>query len=126
MLLMVLDTSDHERGVREAYRILRTELAAFSKHLNAKPHCVVFNKMDMEPVNPEEDKALQNELEAIGIVCFRTSGLLGEGVPQMIYTLDDMVRAHKAAEKESAPLPMDLDEESELETSGSIDPLDEI
>lgn len=126
LLLMVLDTSDQERGVREAYRILRTELAAFSKHLNAKPHCVAFNKIDMEPVDPEAELALQRELEAVGIPCFRISGLVGDGVLPMIYALDEKVRAQKAKALENDLLPLDIDEEPVSENPVSRDPLDEI
>lgn len=122
-LLVVVDVSDHERSVRDAYRILRTELVAFSKHLGSKPHGVAFNKIDMPAKDAEEVEALSKELEAAGIPCFHLSGLVGTGTKELIFALNEKVKQQKA--EQAVEVEPEAAEATEI-TATANDPLDEI
>lgn len=123
VLLVVIDVSDHERSVRDAYRILRTELTAFSPELSKKPHAVAFNKVDMPAQDPEDLAALESELKAAGIDCYRISALQGEGIKPLIYGLDGKVTAYRPLIAEMPALTDDPVVETGVE---EVDPLDEI
>ena len=122
LLLIMIDATDHERGVRNAYRILRTELAAFSKRLAEKPHFVAFTKLDMPPADDAELDALESEFKALGVPCFRISSMNGDGIKPLIYALHEaLIRLKKiTAQQEEIP------EEPEVNVPESEDPLDEV
>lgn len=122
LLLIMIDASDLERSVRQAYRILRTELAAFSKRLAEKPHFVAFTKMDLPPADEAELEAMESELEAVGVPCFRVCALKGEGLKPLIYALFDKVKELKR----NVVHEEDLEPEPEIQEEVSDDPLDEV
>ncbi len=73
----------------DAYRIIRTELAAYSPTLAAKPELIVANKLDLSPdEEPPELIAFRNEL---GADVLAVSGVSGRGLEALCNRLWDML-----------------------------------
>ncbi|MGN6156463.1 MAG: GTPase ObgE [Devosia sp.] len=81
-----------QEDVKEAYKIIRSELAAYDDELAEKPEIVVLNKIDALPAEEVKKKvASLKRLSKADVLA--ASGATGQGVDQVLYrvisTLDD-------------------------------------
>jgi GTP-binding protein len=74
VLVYVIDGSTRDPSAD--VEAVRSELHAFSPQLAARPHLVMFNKVDLEPV-----RALRARTRSHGVLF--GSALTGEGLPQL-------------------------------------------
>ena len=121
LLLILVDPTDVNRGVRDCYRILRHELHSFSDMLSKKPILVAFTKADVPDQRTDEVKRLCGELQEKDIPYCSISSVSGEGIDQLVFDLFDLVQSLKDRQQ---PI-VDQEPTAEDETQGS-DPLDEI
>jgi GTP-binding protein len=78
--------------VVHAWRTVRAELAAYGGGLAAKPELVALNKADA--MTPREASARRSALErACGQRVMLLSGVTGQGVPELLRSLADMIAA---------------------------------
>ena len=81
-----------QEDVKEAYKIIRSELAAYDDELAEKPEIVVLNKIDALPAEEVKKKvASLKRLSKADVLA--ASGATGQGVDRVLYrvisTLDD-------------------------------------
>jgi GTPase len=83
---------------------LEAELAAYDPDLADRPALVVANKIDLPEARarlPEAEAAARRR----GLDCFGVSAATGEGIPALLYALEDAVAAARTARREAAPEP---------------------
>ncbi len=111
VLIHLIDGTQED--VAEAYRTVRTELAAYGEGLEDKPEFLALNKIDA--LDPETRDRRAAELEAAAGVAPRpVSGVSGEGVRELLRAAYAQVRAARgdsSAETLEAP--------SEVEPAGA-------
>jgi GTP-binding protein len=125
LLLFLIDPTDVERSVGDAYRTLAGELTCFNPRLAGKEHMVAFTKSDCPWLDEEAVMALENHLKAEGIRVFRLSALERKGTGELVGALHEAVKRARAAapalaEDESGDMP------EEQDANPSEDPLDEL
>ena len=87
-----------------AWRTVRGELEAYGEGLADRPEILALNKVDA--IDPEERKAKTKALrKAAGVAPRLISGVSGEGVQEMLRTVFQAVRQHRAAEAAQAATP---------------------
>jgi len=96
LLVHLLDVSGMTgRDPWEDYRIIRSELAAYSNRLAELPELVALNKTDL-PDSQATVRELLPKLEAEGLEARAISAVTGLGVPELVYSvarrLDDLPR----------------------------------
>ncbi|MBS7813768.1 GTPase ObgE [Roseococcus pinisoli] len=90
VLLHLIDGSQPDPA--GAYRMIRNELAEYDAGLAEKPEIVVLNKLDA--MTPQGKAARVKALEkACGQKVMLAAGATGEGVPQVLRAVMDVVRA---------------------------------
>jgi GTP-binding protein len=87
--------------VKEAYTIIRGELAAYDEELAQKAEIVVLNKIDA--LTPDEIKEKSKVLKRVSKAEVMTcSGVTGQGVQQVLYRVIATLDADKAERAEVA------------------------
>ena len=96
VLAILIDSTAEEPEA--VYETLLRELAAFSDALMKKPRLLVYSKADLvgEGGGPEP---------VGGLECHRMSSITGDGVPDVIHRLYEMVRRSEAAEVADVGVP---------------------
>lgn len=90
VLLHLIDGSQADPA--GAYRLIRHELAEYGAGLEDRPEIVVLNKLDA--MTPQARTSRMKALErAVGAPVMLASGATGEGVPEILRRLMDMIRA---------------------------------
>jgi GTP-binding protein len=102
VLIHLVDVT-HE-NVAEAYKTIRAELKAYSPLLAAKPEIVALNKCDTLPEGEIKAKARALK-KAAKVEPRHISGAAGTGVKELMREALAAIRAHRAAEAESAVQP---------------------
>jgi GTP-binding protein len=92
VLLHLIDGAGEDAAA--AYRTVRTELSAYSKELAEKPEIVALNKADaLDPETIKEQVArLKRAAKKTPLV---VSGVSGEGVPEVLRALLDVVERNR-------------------------------
>ncbi len=94
VLLHLVDGSQPDPA--GAYRTIREELAGYGHGLAEKPEVVVLNKLDA--MTPQARSSRLKALErAAGRRVHLMSGATGEGVPEILRILSDVIRVRHAA-----------------------------
>jgi GTP-binding protein len=83
---------------REAYRIIRSELAQYSSALTEKPEVVVLNKMDVT----EAEDSLRDLRAGLGIEIRGISAVTGRGVDHLMQHIWQRVQQVRETEAEAA------------------------
>jgi GTP-binding protein len=90
-----------QEDLKEAYTIIRGELAAYDEELAQKAEIVVLNKIDA--LTPDEIKEKTKVLKRVSkgevMAC---SGVTGQGVQQVLYRVISVLDAEKAERAEVA------------------------
>ncbi|MBB3900031.1 GTPase ObgE [Roseococcus suduntuyensis] len=90
VLLHLIDGSQADPA--GAYRLIRHELTEYGAGLEDRPEIVVLNKLDA--MTPQARTSRMKALErAVGAPVMLASGATGEGVPEILRRLMDMIRA---------------------------------
>ena len=90
VLLHLIDGSQADPA--GAWRLIRHELAEYGAGLENRPEIVVLNKLDA--MTPQARASRHKALErAVGAPVMLASGATGEGVPEILRRLMDMIRA---------------------------------
>lgn len=101
VLLHLLDASGMSgRDPERDYDIINRELALFDPAVAAKPQIVAANKCDAAP--PGFVAELQARFAARGITLHAISAVTGDGVPEVVRALADIVQQHRAARAAAA------------------------
>ncbi|MBX6374909.1 MAG: GTPase ObgE [Acetobacteraceae bacterium] len=99
VLLHLVDGTQPD--VAKAYRTVRAELAGYGHGLTEKPEIVALNKADA--MTPQARVSRRRALErAAGRPVMLVSGATGEGVPELVRALADMVAERRQAEARAA------------------------
>lgn len=125
LLLFLIDPTDVERSVGDAYRILSAELVQFNPRLAGKQRVVAFTKSDCPWLDEEAVVKLENQLTAEGIRVFRLSAFERKGTAELVHDLYEAVKQARVA----APRLQDGDISTvpeDQETTPDKDPLDEL
>jgi GTP-binding protein len=86
--------------VKDAYRTIRAELAAYSEVLAEKPEIVVLNKIDaLDPAEIKSRAAALKRLSKAEVLA--ASGVSGEGVDKVLYRVLAVLDGESAATRES-------------------------
>ena len=95
VLIHVVDAAGTEgRDPVEDIRAINKELLAYNKELAKKPQVIAANKLDIL-YGEEKDIAmelLQTELEPEGMKIFPISAATGEGIEELLYYVNDMLK----------------------------------
>lgn len=91
MLLHLVDISDPVQEPEDAVRIIESELQAFSPVLYSKPRWLVANKMDALQ-DEERREAFVNLCKARGQNAIFISGVTGEGIRELAFSLNQSLR----------------------------------
>jgi GTP-binding protein len=99
VLIHLIDGTQDD--VKEAYKIIRGELAAYDEALAEKPEIVVLNKIDAlsEADIKDKLKILKRASKAEVMTC---SGVTGKGVQDVLYRVIGTLDAEKAERVEAA------------------------
>jgi len=99
VLIHLIDGTQDD--VKEAYKIIRGELAAYDESLAEKPEIVVLNKIDALTEDDVKDKVktLKRASKAEVMTC---AGATGQGVQQVLYRVISVLDAEKAERAEVA------------------------
>jgi GTP-binding protein len=90
VLLHLVDGSQPDPA--GAYHMIRHELAEYGAGLDGKPEIVVLNKLDA--MTPQAKVSRVKALErACGRKVLLCSGVTGEGVPEVLRAVMDVIRA---------------------------------
>lgn len=120
VLLHLVDIAPLDEDVDPAQnvRALALELERYSAELAAKPRWLVINKLDLLPPEERDDRiqALLKELNWEG-KWFAISGVSGEGCKGLCYAIADYLDEHPAF-----ALPLDIDDDSDLEEENTALP----
>ena len=86
--------------VKQAYKTIRNELAAYDERLAEKPEIVVLNKIDaIEPDDLKEKLKVLKKISKQDVLL--VSGVTGKGTDMVLYTIIDTLDAEKAARLEA-------------------------
>ncbi|MDR1377877.1 MAG: GTPase ObgE [Synergistaceae bacterium] len=92
LLVHVIDLS--ERDPLKDREVVLREFEAYGGSLLTRPCLVVGNKSDL-PGTEDNGQALEREMERLGQRCLLTSAKNGEGIPELIREIVEMVRLHQ-------------------------------
>lgn len=79
-----------EHTPKQAIKIINTELKSYSKKLAKKSQVLVINKKDLAEAEPVY-KAIQKSLKTQKV--FLVSGVTGEGIPELLNYVSELVKA---------------------------------
>jgi GTPase len=86
--------------IKEAYKTIRGELAAYDEALAEKPELVVLNKIDaLEPDAIKEKTKILKRVSKADVLT--VSGVTGQGVDQVLYDIIGVLDAEKAEKAEA-------------------------
>lgn len=105
LLVHVLDGSGglEGRDPLDDFRTINEELAAYAPELGERPQLVAINKADL-PETQENLPRLIEALQAQGYETFTISAATGEGVPELLWRINERLKELPAEEK---PRPQD-------------------
>ena len=87
--------------VKQAYKTIRSELAAYDERLAEKPELVVLNKIDaIEPDDLKEKLKVLKKVSKQDVLL--VSGVTGKGTDMVLYGIIETLDATKAAKLEAA------------------------
>jgi GTP-binding protein len=87
--------------VKQAYKTIRSELAAYDERLAEKPELVVLNKIDaIEPDDLKEKLKVLKKISKQDVLL--VSGVTGKGTDMVLYGIIETLDATKAAKLEAA------------------------
>ena len=87
--------------IKTAYKTIRHELVAYDEALAEKPEILVLNKIDA--IDPDEVKSKIKVLQRLSKAdVLAVSGVTGQGVDQVLYTIIAVLDAAKAERAETA------------------------
>ena len=87
--------------VKQAYKTIRSELAAYDERLAEKPEIVVLNKIDaIEPDDLKEKLKVLKKVSKQDVLL--VSGVTGKGTDMVLYGIIETLDATKAAKLEAA------------------------
>ncbi len=87
--------------VKQAYKTIRSELAAYDERLAEKPELVVLNKIDaIEPDDLKEKLKILKKVSKQDVLL--VSGVTGKGTDMVLYGIIETLDATKAAKLEAA------------------------
>lgn len=87
--------------VKQAYKTIRSELAAYDERLAEKPEIVVLNKIDaIEPDDLKEKLKVLKKISKQDVLL--VSGVTGKGTDMVLYGIIETLDATKAAKLEAA------------------------
>ena len=87
--------------VKQAYKTIRSELAAYDERLAEKPELVVLNKIDaIEPDDLKEKLKILKKISKQDVLL--VSGVTGKGTDMVLYGIIETLDATKAAKLEAA------------------------
>lgn len=92
VLLHLIDSTQDD--IVGAYKTIRTELKEYDHELEQKEEIIAINKIDALGHELAEDQAKTLE-DALGKKVFRISAVSGEGVNDVLYALDDVIKLIK-------------------------------
>jgi len=100
LLVHLLDFSEsHSRDPFSDYEILQNELKSFSPKLYAKPQILVASKVD-DPEARKKLAACEDRLKELNPVVLAISSVTGEGLPQLLWKIKEMLTEVKTENKE--------------------------
>ncbi len=105
VLLHVLDASGGFAGESEpwpAFQTINREVALYGAGLERLPIFVALNKID-QPSAQDYLPDLMRNLDRAGYRYFLISALTGEGIPALLFALDEVIRAQEDAEVAERP-----------------------
>ncbi len=83
----------------EAFETINKELASYDEALAGKPRLVAGNKIDQ--ATPEQVEEIREAMVARGIEIFPISALTGEGIPELLDTLNGKLRELRLVKEEA-------------------------
>ena len=99
VLIHLIDGTQED--VKQAYKTIRSELAAYDERLAEKPEIVVLNKIDaIEPDDLQEKLKVLKKLSKQDVLL--VSGVTGKGTDMVLYGVVETLDAEKAARLEAA------------------------
>jgi GTP-binding protein len=99
VLIHLIDGTQDD--VKQAYKTIRSELAAYDERLGEKPEIVVLNKIDaIEPGDLKEKLKVLKKISKQDVLL--VSGVTGKGTDMVLYGVVDTLDATKAAKLEAA------------------------
>jgi len=99
VLIHLIDGTQDD--VKQAYKTIRTELAAYDERLAEKPELVVLNKIDaIEPDDLKEKLKVLKKVSKQDVLL--VSGVTGKGTDMVLYGVVETLDAEKAARLEAA------------------------
>lgn len=105
LLLHVVDVSGGFAGETDpwpAFLIINREIAEYGAGLEQLPMLVALNKVDM-PTAAENLPDMIRNLERAGYRYFPISAVTGEGVEELLFAADAIIREQEAAEEAARP-----------------------
>ena len=103
VLLHLVDGTADDDAIVQAYRTVREELAAYDADLAEKPEVLALNKIDALDEEERESKRALLSRAAGGADVALCSGVTGEGVRALLFSLFSYVqKARKEAKEEAA------------------------
>lgn len=99
VLIHLIDGTQED--VKQAYKTIRSELAAYDERLAEKPEIVVLNKIDaIEPDDLKEKLKILKKASKQDVLL--VSGVTGKGTDMVLYGVIETLDATKAAKLEAA------------------------
>src|SRR3954463_5264869 len=102
VLLHLVDGTSEDPG--QAYEVIRGELEAYGHGLAEKPEIVALSKADALDEETRAERARQLE-QAAGRKPLMLSSASGEGVPEVLHRLLDVIAGEKESERAQEPAP---------------------
>jgi GTP-binding protein len=100
--LVTLDP-DPEREPFADYLVLREELTRFDPNLAKRPEVVVLSQSDRTDVREAYDELAKRFREELGVELGLISAVTGDGIPQLLEQLAQLLRPEAAAPESLAP-----------------------
>ncbi|HEV8714452.1 MAG TPA: GTPase ObgE [Candidatus Binatia bacterium] len=101
VLLHLLDISDPERDPLHDYDTINHELACFDPELLARPQLVAVTKLDL-PMTRERLSEVKDAFTRRSIALMAVSAVTGEGLPELLWQIVQILEARKAEAKGKA------------------------
>ncbi len=100
LLVHLLDFSEsHSRDPVSDYHLLQNELKSFSPRLFDKPQILVASKVD-HPDAQEKFSSYEDRLRELNPVLLSISSVTGEGIPQLLWKIKEMLTEIEVESKE--------------------------
>jgi len=98
VLVHVIDgTRTYSEDVLRDYHLIKNELKRYSLSLQNKKEIIVVNKCDLPEVKDKKEQIKKSFLRE-GIVVLFISALTGNGLPELIYQIDEVLNKVKSQE----------------------------